>query len=521
MAEGLDKYRGFWQKLTLVQRVALVGVALTVSGVGLYLVNWVRQPTMVLLKGNLPIDEAAAIEDKLKEAGVAYQVRGTRVYVDGQRKDEMVLLLARENLIGGDRGGYELLDKEKIGASPSSTAMLQKRAQEGEIEKLLRQLDGVVTARVMIAPGETSVFGNRGRESSASVMVTLDTGIVANAAMIRTIVNTVSGAINMPPHRVAVSDSRGQPLAGQTAPAESSAFGSGNSYFDYKSRVDAADAKTIQDMLDAVLGPGRSSVKVSNMIATTASVRTIRTPTDIKAPTQEEITSRDRNGGMIPDAAGNIESEKEEVIKTTYLVGETVVTEQELPGIVESKSVAVFVDLMPATAKPGEEAVPVMQIQDVEEIVRAAVGIGEMDTVKVVSVSFPRSPDMMLPPELDEVAGGAAYVMELVKQGSLGVLALAAVVTLWLLTRGKHERTAKSARVAPASAQMAVTAGLPSGPGTPALPDAAAAGLLPGLSEIDLNADRLRTHITKALQDNPDEVKRLFQSWVDSDKELV
>jgi flagellar M-ring protein FliF len=502
VAEGLAQLRGLWQKLTLTQRVVMVGVALAVVGVGLYMAHRISQPTMVLLKGNLPLDEAAAIEDKLRESGVAYRMQGTRMYVDEQRKDEAVLMLARENLIGGDRGGYELLDKEKIGAPPSSTAMLQKRAQEGEIEKLLRQIDGVVTARVMIAPGEASVFGNRGRESSASVMVTLDTGVTAGAAMIRTIVNTVSGAVNIPAHRVSVSDSRGQPLAGQSTAAEGSALGGGN---------------------NSVLGHGRSSVKVSNVIATTAIVRTTKTPTDIKAPTQEEITTRDRNGNRVPDAAGNIESENEEVIKTTYLVGETVVTEQELPGIVESKSVAVFVDLMPATAKPGEEAVPVTQIQDVEEIVRAAVGIGEMDTVKVVSVSFPRSPDMMLPPELDEVAGGAAYVMELVKQGSLGVLALAAVVTLWLLSRPRRERVVKSAP-GPAVAELVSSDGpvpsLPGGAARAALTDATI-GLLPGLTEVDLNAERLRAHITKALQDNPEEVKRLFLSWVDSDKELV
>jgi len=510
VAEGLTQLRGFWQKLTPARRVVLVAVALAVVGVGTYMANWVRQPTMVLLKGNLPPDEAAAIEDKLKDAGVAYKVQGTRMYVDGQRKDEAVLLLARENLIGGDRGGYELLDKEKIGAPPSSTAMLQKRAQEGEIEKLLKQIDGVVTARVMIAPGEASVFGNRGRESSASVMVTLDTGVIASAAMIRTIVNTVSGAVNIPPHRVAVSDSRGKPLAGQSGPDDGTALGGGGSYHDYKARVDDADAKKIQDMLDAVLGPGRSSVKVSNVIATTAKVTTTRTPTDVKAPITEEITKRNRNPLGLADAAGNIESEKEEVERNTFVVGETVVTEQELPGTVTSKSVAVFVDLLPP-AKADQTPEPVMSVQDVEEIVRAAVGIGETDTIKVVSVPFPRWADAVESDGAAEVVYGPAYVMDLVKQGSVGVLSLAAVVTLWLLSRPRRERSAKAEAMAGAAADASIPAALP----------VATAGLLPGLTEVDLNAERLRAHITKALQDNPEEVKRLFLSWVDSDKELV
>ena len=512
MAEGLAQYRGFWQKLTLVQQIALVGIVLVVVGIGLYLANWIRQPTMVLLKGNLPADEAAAIDEKLRDAGVAYKIQGTRIYVDQARKDEMVLLLAKENLIGGDRGGYQLLDQEKIGAPPSSTAMLQKRAQEGELEKLIRQIDGVTAARVMIAPGETAVFANRGRESSASVMVTLDTGVIANAAMIRTIVNMVSGAVNIPPHRVAVSDSRGQPLAGQSPPEGTTALGGSNSYHDYKTRVDDADAKKIQDMLDSVLGPGRSSVKVSNVIATTAVIETTRTPTDIKMKTTEEITNRDRK--QVPDAAGNIENEKETTEKTTYVVGETVVTRQEMPGVVERKSVAVFVDLQPPAAKSDEPVTPVMTVQDVERIVRAAVGIGEKDTIEVVSVPFPRLFDAADPDDAAEMIIGPMLVMEWIKQGSVAVLSLAAVMVVWLLSRPRRVQPAKSASAS------AMTGLAPVAPSPAALPDATI-GLLPGLTEVDLNAERLRAHITKALQDNPEEVKRLFLSWVDSDKELV
>ena len=52
----------------------------------------------------------------------------------------------------------------------------------------------------------------------------------------------------------------------------------------------------------------------------------------------------------------------------------------------------------------------------------------------------------------------------------------------------------------------------------------AVSGLLP----VDMTAghpvtvtdpEHLRAHITRALRDNPDEVKRLFLAWVDSEKE--
>ena len=57
------------------------------------------------------------------------------------------------------------------------------------------------------------------------------------------------------------------------------------------------------------------------------------------------------------------------------------------------------------------------------------------------------------------------------------------------------------------------------GAATPALAGAAGSGnLLPG-DRGEVDPDRLRAHITRALRENPDEVKRLFLAWVDSEKE--
>jgi hypothetical protein len=41
--------------------------------------------------------------------------------------------------------------------------------------------------------------------------------------------------------------------------------------------------------------------------------------------------------------------------------------------------------------------------------------------------------------------------------------------------------------------------------------------LLP--ASVEANPDVLRAQITRALQDNPDEVKRLFLTWIESEKE--
>ena len=59
--------------------------------------------------------------------------------------------------------------------------------------------------------------------------------------------------------------------------------------------------------------------------------------------------------------------------------------------------------------------------------------------------------------------------------------------------------------------------------GLPALSGAAVAGAGPALAvaEGSMDPQVLRARITRALQENPEEVKRLFVNWVESDKAEV
>ena len=132
-----------------------------------------------------------------------------------------------------------------------------------------------------------------------------------------------------------------------------------------------------------------------------------------------------------------------------------------------------------------------LAVADVEEIIKQAVGFredrgnGKGDELKVVDVRFARSPATAGMDEAYETARKREYYVGLARNASLGALGIAALLVMkMLLGRGR--------------APMETVPAL----GAPQVREQEERGLL-------------RRQITRALRDDPDEVKKLFLTWVE------
>lgn len=493
-----------WQRTSLVQRVILLAVVLALGGAAMLLVSWAKQPKMGTLYTRLSPQEAAKVVDKIRDSGTPYELRegGTQILVPEEKVNQLRLEMAGAGVVSGEgSGGYDLLNDEPIGSSPTATAMRQKRALEGELEKAIGALDGVTKARVIIAKPESSLFMSKDKEVSASVMLTLKNGARPTAGTITSVVNIVSGAVvGLRPDRVMVADSRGTPLSGDASGENKDGMPkTASSYLDYKSQVEDYMARKAQDMLTQVLGPGRATVKVDAVIETANTTETTETYLpDGKVALREEIKSNSTSGAAPkPEVAGS--NQKEETTSTDYLVSRTVKSKTDIAGTVKSKTVAVMVDLKGPPDKDGKPAKAALTLEDVKAIVANAIGVSATDPgIKVVDVPFTK------PEPIAEVATAEPsmftreFILDIAKRSSLGLMVIGALLALRMF-RG---RSAKGG--AKVQAQMA-----------------GADNMLSADGASDGNPEQLRARISRALQDNPDEVKRLFLSWVEGDKEKV
>jgi len=495
--ELLHKIALVWQKISLIQRALLAAVLVASAIIGSLLVHWARRPDMRMLYQELTPGEAARITDKIAEKEIVYQLRdgGTTIYVPQEHVYQLRLDLAKEGLPAGEQSGYKLFDDEKIGVSPFVQNVNLSRALQDELAKSIQMIDGVAHARVHIVNPEQNLFASEEGRTSASVVLRLKPGYRLSGVNIAAITHMVSGSVKgLKSEDVTVIDSQGNLLSSQSDPTLATGAGT---VHDYKERVEQGLVKKAEDMLTMVLGPGRATVRVSAVV----DMNSVSTVTEIydpsaKVATKEEITNNSETGaGNAGQQAAAGSTKKDESIVTEYQVGKTVKQQIILPGEIRSLSVAAFVDLYVRDANDATTAAQpalIMEVAEVEQIIRTALGLKENDSLKVVNARF-RQPTASLIE--DEPTAWPRY-LALARHLSLGIMAVCALIVLRIFSR------ARSKAVAAGHTRQLAEGGSTGG------------GLLPQGSPV-AEPVLLRRQITHALRNNPDQVREMFLNWIE------
>jgi flagellar M-ring protein FliF len=493
-----QKIRAVWEKISIVQRALLVAIVLTFVIAGGLLVHWARMPDMRMLYKDLVPEEASEITEKISEQGIAYELRngGTAIYVPKESVYQLRLDMAKEGLPAGEQGGYKIFDNEKIGISPFVQNVNLKRALQDELARSIQMIDGVNQARIHIVSSEQTLFTSEAGRTTASVVLKLRPGYRLSSLNIAAITHLVSGSVEgLNSDNVTVIDSQGRLLSSESDQAMASGAGTVQ---DYRERVEQNLEDKVEEMLTAVLGPGRAKVRI-HAVVDMNSVSTVTEKLEPKGvATKEEITNNSETGADSETAKGQTKSgseKKDETIVTEYKVGKTVTQEVILPGEIKSLSVAAVVDLSPPDANEadsGGQVANIMEPNDVETLIENALGLDLAggDSLKVVNARF-HQPIKSL---LEEEQAGLDFVA-IARQASLGIMAICALLVLRMFKGAK-----KKVKMG------AVLGQLPAGE--------APGGLLPeaaGASESLV----LRRQIASALENDPERVKQLFTSWIE------
>jgi len=170
----------------------------------------------------------------------------------------------------------------------------------------------------------------------------------------------------------------------------------------------------------------------------------------------------------------------------------TIMRKVSPPGEVTALSVAVVVDPSSLAGKEGEQQTPAPKVEDFVKIVQNVVPADAK--VEVSQATFVHAPT-----EQEDLAAQGGGLLEtilpILRQVSLGVLVLGVLLALKIFAGPK---------VKPEAVAALESAGEPG-------------RLLPaGAGRTETRA--LRARITKALQENPEEVKRLFLTWAESEE---
>ncbi|HLG55856.1 MAG TPA: flagellar basal-body MS-ring/collar protein FliF [Vicinamibacterales bacterium] len=262
MDDALAQLKGFTSKFTLTQLATFAVTFVLVVGMVVGSAMWLNTGDYALLFDDMDAESAAQVITRLKSMKVPYQVDagGRAIRVRSESVDELRLELSSQGMPASGRIGFEIFDRTAFGATEFLEKVNYRRALEGEIARTIATITEVASARVHIAMGKDSLFGES-RPAKASVVLKLRGQRSPAASTITGISNLVAASVEgLRPEAVVILDSFGRPLA---RPSDDDGDPLGAAQLERQQRLERDLGTRVVALLEPVIGAERVRVNVA------------------------------------------------------------------------------------------------------------------------------------------------------------------------------------------------------------------------------------------------------------------
>lgn len=258
----LENMKEKWKNLNKLKQIAILVGLLSLfiaSGIFYFVMH---QVDYGVLFSDLTKADAGTITSDLKEKNIAYKLEdgGKTILVDRNQIDEYRIDLAVDDKLPDSSTGFELFDDSGMMTTDEDRKIMYQRALSGELERSISALDGIEKAKVILVTPEESVFSEKEKEATASVMLTLKKPLSDKS--IQGIVTLTAGAVeNLNPDNIKVVDDSGNVLAGGQEDKELEKVN--DRYIAIKSTYEKSLEEKVKELLEPIYGTDKMKVSVN------------------------------------------------------------------------------------------------------------------------------------------------------------------------------------------------------------------------------------------------------------------
>lgn len=226
---------GFWEKRQKKQKIMLIGAVIAVILVIVGASLFSAKPTLEPLYTNLTPSETGTIKENLDSRGITSEIAdgGTSILVPVEQVDTLKVELAAEGIPKSGSIDYSFFSQNAgIGMTDNEFNVLKLESMQNELANLIKGIEGVNNAKVMISLPETGIFvSDKTEEASASIVLDTAAGYQFEESQINALYTLVSKSVpNLPTENIVIMNQYFE-------------------YFDLEKNTQLANGTTIADQM--------------------------------------------------------------------------------------------------------------------------------------------------------------------------------------------------------------------------------------------------------------------------------
>lgn len=234
MNEKLAQYRGrvaqYWNQFSKKQKWMLIGtLSFVIIALGILTYQLSKTEYEIAFK-DLNSSDAAGIIEYLNTNGIAYQLSadGSAISVPSASASKVKVDVGAQGLVKNGSIGFDSFGDTSLmsGMTDNVFDVRYKDALNGEIERLLRQMQGVKDAQVLVNLPKETVFAVESQpEASASVILSFEPGFTPKQQVIDGYFNLIKSAVpNLPVEQITLASNEGPLYASGSSEASGGAL---------------------------------------------------------------------------------------------------------------------------------------------------------------------------------------------------------------------------------------------------------------------------------------------------------
>ncbi|MGM0873664.1 MAG: flagellar basal-body MS-ring/collar protein FliF [Bacillota bacterium] len=265
-----NKLNGMWQGRSKVQKTLIITSVLLFFLFTGFLTYFMSKPNLVPLYSNLSPAETGQIKETLDSKGVLSEItnNGATIMVPKEQVDTLMVELAAEGVPNTGTIDYSYFGQDSgFGMTDKEFDVIKLKATQTELANLMKGIEGVNDANVMInIPAESVFVGEQTEGSSASVVLNLKPGAGLDQEKVNALFHLVSKSVpNLSTDNIVIMDqnfnyydlNNGQNSSPSTSYATQQ---------EIKSQIEQDIRRDVQKMLGTMIGQDKVVVSVTTDI---------------------------------------------------------------------------------------------------------------------------------------------------------------------------------------------------------------------------------------------------------------